>query len=100
MKILEFTKTMMHIKNSNPIFKYGRFELLDDTEDVVIFRRVLQDESLICIVNRDRSTKDITINTNAHSIDVIYGDCEANLEDGSVKITKNQGDIGTIIHEK
>ena len=100
MTILEFTRTMMHIKNSNPIFKYGRFELLDDTEDVVIFRRILQDESLICIVNRDRSTKDITINTNAHSIDVIYGDCEASLEDGSVKITKNQGDIGIIIHEK
>ena len=100
MTILEFTRTMMHIKNSNPIFKYGRFELLDDTEDVVIFRRILQDESLICIVNRDRSTKDITISTNAHSIDVIYGDCEASLEDGSVKITKNQGDIGTIIHEK
>ena len=100
MTILEFTKTMMNIKNSNTIFKYGRFELLDDTKDVVIFRRILQDESLLCIVNRDRLTKDLTINTNAHSIDVIYGDCEAILEDGSIKITKNHGDIGLIIHEK
>ena len=100
MTILEFTKTMMNIKNSNTIFKYGRFELLNDTEDVVIFRRILQDESLLCIVNRDRLTKDLTINTNAHSIDVIYGDCEAILEDGSIKITKNHGDIGLIIHEK
>ena len=100
MTILEFTKTMMKIKNSNTIFKYGRFELLDDTKDVVIFRRILQDESLLCIVNRDRLTKDLTINTNAHSIDVIYGDCEAILEDGSIKITKNHGDIGLIIHEK
>jgi len=100
MTILEFTKTMMKIKNSNTIFKYGRFELLDDTKDVVIFRRILQDESLLCIVNRDRLTKDLTINTNAHSIDVIYGNCEAILEDGSIKITKNHGDIGLIIHEK
>ena len=100
MTILEFTKTMMNIKNSNTIFKYGRFELLNDTEDVVIFRRILQDESLLCIVNRDRLTKDLTINTNAHSIDVIYGDCEAILEDGSIKISKNHGDIGLIIHEK
>jgi len=98
--ILEFTKTMMHIKKSNPIFKYGRFELLDYMEDVVIFRRILQDESLICIVNRDRLTKDITISSNAHTIDVLYGNCEANLEDGLVKITKNSGDIGIIIHEK
>ena len=98
--ILEFTKTMMQIKNVNPIFKYGRFELLDYMEDVVIFRRILQDESLICIVNRDRSTNDIVIPSNAHSIDVVYGDCEANLEDGSVKITKNAGDIGIILHEK
>ncbi len=100
MTILEFTKTMMNIKNSNTIFKYGRFELLNDTEDVVIFRRILRDESLLCIVNRDRLTKDLTINTNAHSIDVIFGDCEAILEDGAVKITKNRGDIGLIIHEK
>ena len=98
--ILEFTKTMMHIKKSNPIFKYGRFELLDYMEDVVIFRRILQDESLICIVNRDRLTKDINISSNAHTIDVLYGNCEANLEDGLVKITKNSGDIGIIIHEK
>mgnify|MGYP003301712180 CR=1 FL=1 len=98
--ILEFTKTMMQIKNVNPIFKYGRFELLDYMEDVVIFRRILQDESLICVVNRDRSTNDIVIPSNAHSIDVVYGDCEANLEDGSVKITKNAGDIGIILHEK
>ena len=54
----------------------------------------------ICIVNRDRSTNDIVIPSNAHSIDVVYGDCEANLEDGSVKITKNAGDIGIILHEK
>ena len=98
--ILEFTKTMMHIKKSNPIFKYGRFELLDYMEDVVIFRRILQDESLICVVNRDRLTKDINISSNAHTIDVLYGNCEANLEDGLVKITKNSGDIGIIIHEK
>ena len=68
--ILEFTKTMMHIKKSNPIFKYGRFELLDYKENVVIFRRILQDESLICIVNRDRSTEDINVISNAHSINV------------------------------
>ena len=81
-------------------FKYGRFELLDYMEDVVIFRRILQDESLICVVNRDRLTKDINISSNAHTIDVLYGNCEANLEDGLVKITKNSGDIGIIIHEK
>jgi hypothetical protein len=51
-------------------------------------------------VNRDRLTKDITISSNAHTIDVLYGNCEANLEDGLVKITKNSGDIGIIIHEK
>ena len=90
----------MQIKNKNSIFKYGRFELLDYKEDVVIFRRILQDESLICIVNRDRTTNDISISSNAHSIELIFGDCKANLEDGSVKVTKNAGDIGIILHEK
>ena len=54
----------------------------------------------MCIRDRDRSTNDIVIPSNAHSIDIVYGDCVANLEDGSVKITKNAGDIGIILHEK
>ena len=62
----------MNIKNSNSIFKYGRFELVQYDEHIVTFRRILKDESLVCIVNRDKSNKDINIVSNAHSANIIF----------------------------
>ena len=90
----------MNIKNSNSIFKYGRFELVQNDEDIVVFRRILKDESLLCIVNRDRSNKDINVISNAHSANIIFGECEAKLDEGLLKITNKNSEIGLIIHEQ
>jgi hypothetical protein len=90
----------MNIKNSNSIFKYGRFELVQRDEDIVVFRRILKDESLLCIVNRDKSNKDINVISNAHSANIIFGDCEAKLDEGLLKITNKNSEIGLIIHEQ
>ena len=51
----------MDIKRTSSIFKYGRFELLNENDDYVAFRRVLKDESMLCIVNRENSQKDFNI---------------------------------------
>ena len=99
-KILDYTKTLMNIKKSNSIFKYGRFELLDENEHFVAFRRVLRDESMLCIINRSKSNEDFNIISNAHSVNLIHGDCTVNLDQGMVKVTNNSGDIGIIIHEQ
>ena len=99
-KILDYTKTLMNIKKTNSIFKYGRFELLDENENFVAFRRVLKDESMLCIINRSKSNEDFNIASNAHSANLIHGDCTVNLDQGMVKITNNSGDIGIIIHEQ
>ena len=99
-KILQFTQDLMNIKNSNSIFKYGRFELVQNDEDIVVFRRILKDESLLCIVNRDRSNKDINVISNAHSANIIFGECEAKLDEGLLKITNKNSEIGLIIHEQ
>ena len=99
-KILQYTQELMNIKNSNPIFKYGRFELVQHDEDTVVFRRILKDESLLCIVNRDKSNKDINIISNAHSANIIFGECEAKLDEGILKITNKNSEIGLIIHEQ
>ena len=89
----------MKIKNQNPILKYGRFELVESNEELVLFRRVLKDESLLCIINRDKKTKSLKIATNAHSSEVIFGDCIIQLNDGHLEID-NITDIGIIISEK
>ena len=98
--ILDYTKKLMNIKKSSSIFKYGRFELLDDNEQFVAFRRILKDESMLCIINRSKSNDDFNIISNAHSVNVIHGDCAANLDQGMIRITNNAGNIGIILHEQ
>ena len=98
--ILDYTIKLMNIKKSSSIFKYGRFELLDDNEQFVAFRRILKDESMLCIINRSKSNDDFNIISNAHSVNVIHGDCAANLDQGMIRITNNAGNIGIILHEQ
>ncbi len=100
LEILNYLKNLMKIKRESPIFKYGRFELLNEHNDFVAFRRILKDESMLCIINREKSNDDFQIISNAHSINLKFGECTANLDDGKIKITNNSGDIGLIIHEQ
>jgi len=100
LEILNYLKSIMEIKRTSSIFKYGRFELLNENDEYVAFRRVLKDESMLCIVNRENSQKDFNIVSNAHSVNLIFGNCTAHLDEGMVKVTNNSGDIGIIIHEQ
>ena len=99
-EILNYLKELMKIKRESPIFKYGRFELLNEHNDFVAFRRILKDESMLCVINREKSNDDFQIISNAHSINLKFGECTTNLDDGKIKITNNSGDIGIIIHEQ
>ena len=97
--LLKFTSELMSIKTSQPILRYGNFEMVTCDDNYVIFRRVLNDESLLCIVNRDLKNKDIELNTNAHSVDIVYGDCNIELDSGKLKITDIADNFGLIIKE-
>ena len=98
--ILDFTKKLMNIKKSNAIFKYGRFELLNENDQFVAFRRILKDESMLCIIDRSKSNNNFNIISNAHSVNLIHGDCTVNLKEGMIKVTDNVGNVGIIIHEQ
>ena len=97
--LLKFTSELMSIKTSQPILRYGNFEMVTYDDNYVVFRRVLNDESLLCIVNRDLKNKDIELNTNAHSVDIVYGDCNIELDSGKLKITDIADNFGLIIKE-
>ena len=96
----EITSSLMNLKNSNSILKYGTFELIPSSQGVVIFRRVLQKESLICIFNRDSLVEDFKISSQAHSVEKIYGEFDIKLENKEILITKLLPNTGIIIHEK
>ena len=96
----EITSSLMNLKNSNSILKYGTFELIPSSQGVVIFRRVLQKESLICIFNRDSLVEDFKISSQAHSVEKIYGEFDIKLENKEILITKLLPNAGIIIHEK
>ena len=53
----------------------------------------------MCIVNRDLNNIDIELNTNAHSVDIVYGDCNIELNSGKLKITNIADNFGLIIKE-
>jgi len=99
-QLKEITSILMNLKNSNSILKYGTFELIPSSEGVVIFRRVLQKESLICIFNRDSLVKDFKISSQAHSVEKIYGEFDIKLENKEILINKLLPNTGIIIHEK
>ena len=46
------------------------------------------------VLNRDLNNKDIELNTNAHSVDMVYGDCTIELDSGKLKITDIADNFG------
>ena len=96
----EITSTLMNLKNSNSILKYGTFELVPSTKGAVIFRRVLKDESLICIFNRDSIIENFKISSQAHSVEKIYGNFDIQIENKEISVNKLLPNMGIIIHEK
>ena len=97
--LFKYTTVLMNIKNENPILKYGRFELVESTEDFVAFRRILKDESLLCVINRDRTASNFKIKSTAHTAEVLFGNNNVKLNEGHLLI-ENFEDIGIIISEK
>ena len=98
-ELMEFTTDLMNIKVSEPILKYGHFQMVNFDDDYVIFRRKLNNESLLCIVNRDKSRKDIEIKTKAENVELIYGECSIELKSGNLILKDLADNFGFIIKE-
>ena len=97
--LFKYTSELMNIKNKNPILKYGRFELVESKGDFIAFRRILKDESLLCVINRDNKGGNLKIKSTAHSVEVLFGKNKVKQIDGHLVI-ENLEDIGIIISEK
>ena len=96
---MEFTSELMNLRLQDPILKYGNFEMVSYNENYVIFRRSLNNESLLCVVNRDLNTIDIKLNSNAENATVIYGNCSLNLDSGKLHVSDIAENFGLIIKE-
>ena len=98
-ELMEFTTDLMNIKLSEPILKYGHFRMVNFDDDYVIFRRKLNNESLLCIVNRDKRKRDIEIETKAENVELIYGECSIELNSGNLILKDLADNFGFIIKE-
>jgi glycosidase len=99
-KLLEYTSELMNIKKTNKILKYGSFELIDHDYELIIFRRKLKGESLICIFNKFDKVENISLKSIAHKISQIYGINAMQLIDNSIEIEVIEKYSGLIIHEQ
>jgi hypothetical protein len=90
----------MNLKKTNKILKYGSFELIDHDYDLIIFRRKLKGESLICIFNKYDMVENISLSSIAHKITQIYGKNAIQLLDNSIEIESIEKYSGLIIHEQ
>ncbi len=99
-KLLEYTSELMNIKKTNKILKYGSFELIDHDYELIIFRRKLKGESLICIFNKFDKVENISLKSIAHKISQIYGKNAMQLIDNSIEIEVIEKYSGLIIHEQ
>ena len=68
-------------------------------DDYVIFRRKFNNESLLCIVNRDKRKRDIEIETKAENVELIYGECSIELNSGNLILKDLADNFGFIIKE-
>lgn len=96
----KYTSTLMNLKSSNKIFKFGNFELIDHDYDLVIFRRTLKTESLICIYNKNENIEEFEISTFAHKISQIYGKNKLTLSHNKVTVKNINKLSGIILHEQ
>ena len=99
-ELFEFTSQLMKIKNTHQIFKYGNFELVEHNYDLVIFKRKLQGEALLCIFNKNSVVQDIKIPSTAHKVNKVYGDSSVMLSNNTISIEKIDQNSGLIISEQ
>ena len=99
LEIQEYIKEIMFLKTTNEILKFGNFELLENVNDAIIFRRSFNGKSLLCIFNRSKKQRNIKISSNANNIDLIFGDSDIKLVENKVIISKIEKNSGLIVKE-
>ena len=97
--LMNFTSKLMNIKANEPVLKYGNFQMVNFDDNYVIFRRKFENESLLCIVNRDKKNVEISIETLAENVEAVYGECELEINSGTLKISGLADNFGLIIKE-
>jgi len=99
-ELYDYTSQLMKLKANNSILKYGNFDLVSHENDLVIFKRKLRGESLICIFNRFQKVENIKIPSTAHKVSQIYGKNVVNLAGNFIIIDQIDKNTGLILLEQ
>mgnify|MGYP001431250352 CR=1 FL=1 len=69
--LFNFYKSMINIRKSNKIFIDGDFEEVYCRANIIAFKRVLEDEEVLCVFNNSDSSASISINSQLKAINLI-----------------------------
>jgi len=72
-ELLKWTTELMGMKSNNEILRKGYFQLIGYQDTSVAYRRVLNNKSLICIVNGEKKLKKWEIPTKSSNAEKIWG---------------------------
>ena len=70
-ELLNFYKNMINIRKNNKVFIYGDFEEVYCKNNTIAFKRVLDNEEVLCIFNNSHESVLVNINSELKAVNLI-----------------------------
>ena len=91
-ELFNFYKNMINIRKNNKVFIHGDFEEVYCKNNVIAFKRVLDDEEILCIFNNGNESVLVNINSESKAVNLLTESVEnlreIKLDNLSFKIYK------------
>lgn len=90
--LFNFYKNLINIRKNNKVLTYGSFEEVYCKNNVIIFKRVLDNQEILCVFNNSDNRTFLNINSKLKAINLITEDIEdlnnIDIESFSFKVYK------------
>ncbi len=90
--LINFYKNLINIRKNNKVLTYGSFEEVYCKNNVIIFKRVLDNQEILCVFNNSDNRTFLNINSKLKAINLITEDIEdlnnIDIESFSFKVYK------------
>lgn len=90
--LINFYKNLINIRKNNKVLTYGSFEEVYCKNNVIIFKRVLDNQEILCVFNNSDNRTFLNINSKLKVINLITEDIEdlnnIDIESFSFKVYK------------
>ncbi len=91
--LLNYHKKLIKLRHQYPALRQGQYKVLYAQQDIYIFSRNLDNQNIIIAINSDLQSQTITIDSDYHISNILFGDgsfsCEDDQEKISITVTLN-----------